>query len=146
MKMAIALVLTLSLVCFAGWAVSFKKQELSISGHTLIVEIAETEEQTQRGLMYRTELKDGVGMLFVFDSESVRTFWMKNTFVPLSIAFINSKKEIVDIQDMTPVKSEMDQNPPVYRSAAPARYALEVPRGWFSKKKIKIGHKVFGLN
>lgn len=146
MNKAIVLFILVKLAGFAGWAVSFKKQELSISGHKLFVEIAETEEQTQRGLMYRTELKDGAGMLFVFDSESLRTFWMKNTFVPLSIAFINTKKEIIDIQDMTPVKSEMDQNPPVYRSAAPARYALEVPRGWFLKKKIRVGDKVLGLN
>lgn len=66
---------------------------------------------------------------------------MKNTFIPLSIGFFNSKKVLVDIQDMEPAKSEMDQNPKSYLSRSPAQYALEVNQGWFQKNKIKLGDR-----
>ncbi len=66
---------------------------------------------------------------------------MKNTFIPLSIGFFDSQKTLVDIQDMEPVKSEMDQNPKSYLSQSPAQFALEVNQGWFAKNKIKIGDR-----
>jgi uncharacterized membrane protein (UPF0127 family) len=119
----------------------FEKKEIKVGKHKLNVEIADTEEKLSFGLMFRQNLPDGTGMLFIFPDEQPRSFWMKNTFVALSIAYINAQKKIVDIQDMVPVKSEME-TPQTYPSAGSAMYALEVPRGWFKKKKIKIGDKI----
>lgn len=122
--------------------VTFKTQKISVGKVPLVVEVADNPQRSARGLMYRTSLDEGKGMLFVFEGEEHRSFWMKNTFIPLSIGFFDRNKKLVDIQDMDPVKSEMDVNPPSYMSAAPATYALEVPRGWFQKHKIKIGDQL----
>lgn len=139
--MSLFLTLFLSMAFAKESSIQFEKKTLKIAGQTLEVEIADTEEKTARGLMYRTSLKDGKGMLFVFKNEQTRAFWMKNTFIPLSIGYFNSNKELVDIQDMKPVKSEMEMNVPSYPSASPAMYALEVPQGWFAKHKIKLRQK-----
>ena len=96
-------------------------------------EIAQTQEERNMGLMYRKKLPDGEGMLFVFERDEVLSFWMKNTFIPLSIAFIASDGKIVDIKDMYP----HDENS-VFSSRS-VRYALEVPRGWFSRAGIQSG-------
>lgn len=125
----------------AGGSVQFAKKKLQIGSQTLLVEIADTQEKTSLGLMYRKELKNGQGMLFIFPDEQVRSFWMKNTFIPLSIGYFNAKKELIDIQDMSPVGSEMQTHLPTYVSVGPAQYALEVPRGWFAKHKIGLKEK-----
>jgi uncharacterized membrane protein (UPF0127 family) len=105
-------------------------------GETIAVvsaEIARTEQEQSKGLMYRKTLSDGEGMLFVFDKDEVKRFWMKNTFIPLSIAFITWDERIVDIKDMYP----HDKNSVI--SNRSVRYALEVPQGWFSRAGVKIG-------
>jgi uncharacterized membrane protein (UPF0127 family) len=130
----------------AATEVTFTKKQIQIKSQTLEVEWAETEAQLQRGLMFRQSVPEGTGMFFVFDQERTLSFWMKNTFVPLSIAFIDSGFVIVDIQDMEPVKSVMQTALPSYSSRKPARYALEVPKGWFAKHKITVGDKVRILN
>ena len=76
-------------------------------------------------------------MLFVYADEEARSFWMKNTLIPLSIAYIDSEGRIVDIQDMNP----LDDEPPHYVSAEPARYALEVNQGFFEERGVKVGDK-----
>jgi uncharacterized membrane protein (UPF0127 family) len=139
MKFFVALFL--GFVFSSANAVEFKTKKLFLGKQTLVVELAETEEQTAQGLMYRKELKEGTGMLFIFPGEAERSFWMKNTFVPLSIGFFNAKKELIDIQDMAPAVSEMQTNFPSYQSKGPAQYALEVPKGWFAKHKIKLREK-----
>jgi uncharacterized membrane protein (UPF0127 family) len=96
-------------------------------------EIARTEQEQAKGLMYRKNLPDGEGMLFVFEKDEVRRFWMKNTLIPLSIAYITWDGKIVDIKDMYP----QDQNSVV--SNRSVRYALEVPQGWFSRTGVEIG-------
>lgn len=106
------------------------------------VELAKTTEEHAQGLMHRTSLGEISGMLFIFDRPRVLSFWMKNTFIPLSIAYIDENKKIIDIQDMSPVKSVMDQNTPSYVSKGPALYALEVNQGFFKKRKIKVGDTV----
>lgn len=132
----------LSSISFAAnKAVKFEKRKLQIRSQVLSVEIADTQEKTALGLMYRKELKEGHGMLFIFPDEQVRSFWMKNTFVPLSIGYFNAKKELIDIQDMVPAGSEMQRNFPTYVSIGPAQYALEVPIGWFAKHKIQVKEK-----
>jgi uncharacterized membrane protein (UPF0127 family) len=101
------------------------------------VEIADTDAERQRGLMGRTALPEDRGMLFVFGGEQVLSFWMKDTHIPLSIAFMDSEGRIVDIQDMKP----LDDDPPHYVSAEPARYALEVNQGFFEERGIKVGDR-----
>ena len=101
------------------------------------VEIADNAFERARGLMYRTVLAEDRGMLFIYDAEQKLSFWMKNTFIPLSIAFIDSEGRIVDIQDMKP----LDDDPPHYVSAKPAQYALEVNQGFFEERGVKVGDR-----
>jgi uncharacterized membrane protein (UPF0127 family) len=101
------------------------------------VEIADSDAERARGLMGRTALAEDRGMLFVFDEEQPLSFWMKNTLIPLSIAFMDSEGRIVDIQDMKP----LDDDPPHYVSAEPARYALEVNQGFFEKRGVEVGDR-----
>ena len=102
------------------------------------VEVADNIFERARGLMYRTALGVNRGMLFVYPEEQRLSFWMKNTLIPLSIAYIDSKRRIVDIQDMKP----LDDEPPSYVSADPAQYALEVNRGFFEERGVKVGDRV----
>ncbi len=101
-------------------------------------EIADDNAERQRGLMERTELAEDAGMLFVFDREQPRSFWMRNTLIPLSIAYISADGRIVDIQDMEP----LDDEPPSYASAEPAKYALEVNQGFFAERGVEVGDRV----
>lgn len=116
-------------------------KELTIEnseGKTITVqtEIAQTEEQHRKGLMFRKTLQDGYGMIFIYKIDQVMSFWMKNTYVPLSIAFISRDGTIIDIFDMEP-ESTIPIN-----STRSVRYALEVPQGYFSRTGIKSGDKV----
>ena len=97
------------------------------------VEIADTPAKRETGLMGRSALAPNAGMLFVFGQDQPLSFWMKNTLIPLSIAFMDSQGRIVDIQDMQP----LDQTP--HDSAAPAKYALEVNQGFFAAQGIQVG-------
>jgi uncharacterized membrane protein (UPF0127 family) len=99
-------------------------------------EIARTDAERARGLMYRKKLPDGEGMLFVFDRDQILSFWMKDTLIPLSIAYISSDGRILEIHDMKP----QDLSP--IRSARSLRYALEVPQGWFSRIGVSLGDRV----
>jgi uncharacterized membrane protein (UPF0127 family) len=101
------------------------------------VEIADDTSEQMRGFMHRTALAEDRGMLFVFPDEQIRSFWMKNTLIPLSIAYIDSEGRIVDIQDM----KSLDDDPPHYVSAEPARYALEVNQGFFEERGMKVGDR-----
>ena len=101
------------------------------------VEIADNPFERARGLMYRTALGEDRGMLFVFSKEQPLSFWMKNTYIPLSIAYIDSKGRITDILDMKP----LDDKPPHYVSSEPVQYALEVNQGFFEKHGVKVGDK-----
>ena len=97
------------------------------------VEIADEEAEQQRGLMQRTALAEEAGMLFVFRGERPLSFWMKDTLIPLSIAYIDGDGGIVDIQDMQPLDESS------YPSAAPAQYALEVNQGFFEERGVQVG-------
>lgn len=99
-------------------------------------EIAANDEDRTRGLMYRKTLEDGEGMLFVFDSDRPLSFWMKNTYVPLSIAFIASDGKIVVVKDMEPLSLASVE------SERSVRFALEVPRGWFSRAAVSVGDRI----
>lgn len=103
---------------------------------TVRVEVADTEERRTRGLMFRQHLPEGRGMWFIFEEDQILSFWMKNTLIPLSIAYVRSDGTIVDILPMVPG----DLSP--IQSSRAARYALEVPRGWFEKQGIRVGDRV----
>ncbi|MDR0496725.1 MAG: DUF192 domain-containing protein [Treponema sp.] len=118
----------------------FEKRELIIEsrgGRVLVMaEIAGTPKQREQGLMNREELKDGEGMLFIFEKDQVLSFWMKNTLIPLSIAYIASDGRILEMYDMQP--GNLDS----VRSSRSARYALEVPQGWFNRAGIEPGDRL----
>jgi len=96
-------------------------------------EIASTAKERSQGLMFRKKLPDGKGMLFIFERDEIHSFWMKNTYIPLSIAFISSDGRIIDIKDMYP----QDEN--TVSPSRSVRYALEVPQGWFSRSGVEPG-------
>ncbi|MBC7742658.1 MAG: DUF192 domain-containing protein [Bdellovibrionaceae bacterium] len=89
--------------------------------------------------MFRKKLGSDEGMLFVFESEGIRTFWMKNTLIDLSIGYFDKSKKLIDIQEMKAMNSVLEKDLPTYPSKSPAMYALEMPTGWFKKNKIKEG-------
>jgi len=119
---------------------------VTIGGRTLAVEVAATPAARACGLSHRAALPRDRGMLFVYPAPLPLVFWMKDTPIPLSIAFIDAAGRIVGIQSMTPLQTDEK-----YRSPRPAPYALEVNQGWFSDQKIQIGDTVkialpLGLN
>jgi len=110
--------------------------EITINDTKLFVEIAEGEYTRAIGLMYRQSMPDSCGMLFIFEEEEVLSFWMKNTYIPLSIAYIDYSGYIVSIKDMLP------HDETGVSSDYPAIYALEMNKGWFDKNNIKVGDKI----
>lgn len=125
--------------------VRFEKEKIRLNGKTLTVEIAKTQAQHERGLMFRKSLPENEGMLFIFDDEDFRYFWMKNTYIDLSIGYFDKDKTLVDIQEMR-ATSVMEARPPSYPSAKPAKYALEMTKAWFAKNKVKPGQKFEFVN
>lgn len=103
----------------------------------VMAEIADTQETRERGLMFRQSLPDGEGMLFVFENDQILSFWMKNTYIPLSIAYITFDGRIVDIQNMFP------HNIVPVVSSRSVRYALEVPQNWFERAGVQVGDIIF---
>jgi uncharacterized membrane protein (UPF0127 family) len=111
---------------------------LNAGMHNIRAELALTPEQRQKGLMYRRDLGQYEGMLFVFDSPSPQCFWMKNTPTPLTIAFLADDGSIVNLADMKPFDEAS------HCSAKPVRYVLEMNQGWFAKRGIKPGFRLTG--
>lgn len=109
---------------------------VEMGGTRLNVEVAVTPEQKDRGLMFRDRLDENWGMLFVYDTEQPLSFWMKNTRMPLSIAFVDRARIVRDIRDMPPLSEE------THTSKVPAMYALEVNQGWFRRHKVTPGTDV----
>lgn len=109
---------------------------LQVGGHEVTVEVAETDAQRQRGLMERDSLARDHGMLFVYPRPRTLSFWMRNTDIPLSIAYISQDGVIVDIQQMEPHTQQ--QHP----SREPAMYALEMNQGWFEGHGVSVGDRI----
>ncbi len=100
------------------------------------VEVADTEETRQKGLMNRHEMKPDHGMLFIFDQSRVLNFWMKNTFIPLSIGFFDENCRLVQKLEMTEVASEMEEPKATYSSGKSALMALEMNKDWFKNSQV----------
>jgi len=119
---------------------TFEKTEITIQSgnniHKLTVELAITEAQRAQGLMHRTSLNDGYGMLFIFERDQILSFWMKDTLIPLSIAYIAADGRILEIHNMEP------RNLTPVISSRSVRYALEVPQNWFTRMGINPGDRV----
>ncbi|MCB1159396.1 MAG: DUF192 domain-containing protein [Leptospiraceae bacterium] len=108
--------------------------DISIGGKRLRVEIAASPEARQTGLMFRETMEENTGMLFIFPTEEYRTFWMKNTYLPLSIAYFGKDRILFETMDMRPLQTNE-----VYPSSGKAMYALEVNQGWYDRNGIKKG-------
>lgn len=120
-------------------AEKFMKKKLLLKGQELTVEIADTNEKHQLGLMFRKSLNEKQGMLFIFEEEKPLSFWMKNTFIDLDIGFFDRQKALINVRSMSAVTSVMESELPSYTSNGPALYALEVPKGWFDRHKVSVG-------
>lgn len=138
-------ILALSPNCFAlndSGKIVFPSSEISLVYKKITkkikVELAQTPNQHERGLMFRKTLPQDQGMLFIFEEEMIRSFWMKNTIIDLSIGYFNKDKKLIDIQEMKST-TMMQVDLPSYPSRGPAQYALEMPAGWFTKNKIEVG-------
>jgi len=110
--------------------------ELLVGGAPLKVELAKTPGERERGLMFRSSLAEGEGMLFIFETDQRLAFWMKNTTIPLSVAYLSSDGTIRQILDLEP--HSLDPRD----SERSVRYALEVPRGWFGRVGAEVGDRV----
>lgn len=112
-----------------GWA------WVIFNGDTVHAEVADTPAARERGLMFRTDLGENEGMLFVFPNSQIRSFWMRNTYIPLDIAYMDPDFVIVDIKQMEP------EDETLIDSARPAMFALETRQGWFERRGISVGDR-----
>lgn len=110
--------------------------ELRAGLHRLDVQVASTPKAREIGLMYRQQMPAHEGMLFVFNTPGVQCFWMKNTLIPLTAAFLADDGRIVNLVDMAPLTTQS------HCSTEPVRYVLEMNQGWFDARHIKAGHKL----
>lgn len=123
----------------AGARAELPQITLSIGGHKITAEVASADAERAQGLMHRRMLPENRGMLFVFPQAAAHSMWMMNTYIPLSVAFLDANGVIINIADMEPHTRN------THGAAQPAKYALETNQGWFRKRGIKPGTKVEGL-
>ena len=114
------------------------RAKLAAGMHQIDAQVAATPEQRSTGLMFRKEMPQHEGMLFVFEQPSVQCFWMKNTLLPLTAAFVADDGTIVNLADMKPQTTDS------HCSARPVRYVLEMNQGWFARRGIKAGTQLSG--
>ena len=121
-----------------GQPQSLSTVQLNAGMHNIRAQVAATPDQRQIGLMFRTDMPAHEGMLFVFEQPQPQCFWMRNTRLPLSIAFLGDDGTIVNIADMEPMTEES------HCSTRPVRFALEMNKGWFAKRGLKAGMRISG--
>jgi len=141
------LVSLLFILCFeqadASKVVNFKTREISIGKKHLRVWIADTEKKRSQGMMFKTEWPAKIeGMLFIFENEARRSFWMKNTILPLSLAYFDKSGRLFEKADLSPPKSLAQINVDRSTSSKAAKYVIEVPQKWFQKEGVKVGAKL----
>lgn len=133
------LLFTISLCSAQGTPqLDLPKIKLSVGMHLISAQVAATPEQRAVGLMFRQDMPQGEGMLFVFDDATPQCFWMKNTLLPLTAAFVADDGTIVNLANMKPQTTDS------HCSAKPVKYVLEMNLGWFEKKGVKAGSKLSG--
>ena len=125
--------------CFAQALGDLPTVQLNAGMYLIRAEVAADLASRARGLMFRREMPSNAGMLFIFDEPGSQCMWMKNTLIPLSVAFLDDEGKIVNIEDMTP------QTEDSHCARQPARYALEMNRGWFAARGIKPGTRLGGI-
>lgn len=130
----------LFLPAFASSQNQVKGIELSAGIHRIEAEVASSIDERTRGLMYRKAMPANHGMLFIFPEAGVQCFWMKNTLIPLSIAFLDEKGLIVNLAEMRP--QSLDN----HCSRKPVRFALEMNAGWFKQRGLAAGARIEGLD
>lgn len=138
-----SLLLAATLTIGAAWAQQIPQPrlptvQLGAGMHNIVAEVAAAPEQRQIGMMMRTQMAQHEGMLFVFDAPARQCFWMRNTPLPLAIAFVADDGRIVNIAEMQPRSDDP------HCSQQPVRFALEMNRGWFDKRGIKPGDRLRG--
>ena len=138
--LACAVAMALSGTCAAQTSpqMNLPRTTLTIGIHQIQAQVAQTPDQHATGLMFRTDMAQQEGMLFVFKAPSQQCFWMKNTLIPLTAAFVADDGTIVNLENMQPQTKES------HCSTKPVRYVLEVNQGWFAKKGIKAGAQLRG--
>lgn len=145
MKKFVTLVVAWMLMGVAAHAqvepqLNLRRIKLQAGMRLIDTQLAETPLQRQIGLMFRKEMPLNEGMLFVFESKQTQCFWMKNTLIPLTAAFLDDDGTIVNLQDMAPQTTQS------HCSAKPVRYVLEVNQGFFSRLKMQAGSRIGGLS
>ena len=115
-----------------------QRTTLNAGMHLIQVQLAQDFEQRQIGLMWRKEMPQNEGMLFVFDQPALQCFWMRNTLLPLTAAFVSDDGSIVNLADMKPMNDDS------HCSKKPVRFVLEMNQGWFAKRNIQAGFKLSG--
>ena len=127
----------LTLLLMNSFLQAMEKIEISLNDKKLIAEVAKTKQELNTGLMNRSSLGENEGMLFIFNRPTTVRFWMKNTSIPLDIAYLNSEKVILEIYNLVPYSENEIQS-----HSNQIVYALEVNKDWFSKNGFKIGEKI----
>lgn len=132
------------LLLTSGWSaadtpqLNLPRTQLKAGMHLIQAQVALTPEQRSTGLMWRQDMPQHEGMLFVFEQPAVQCFWMKNTLLPLTAAFVADDGRIVNLVDMQP------RNETSHCSKEPVRFVLEMNQGWFAKRQIGAGYRVQG--
>ena len=129
--------------CTSAWAqgspqMNLQRVELTAGMHRIDAQVAASPQERQTGLMFRREMPQHEGMLFVFEQPATQCFWMKNTPLPLTAAFVADDGSIVNLADMKPLAEDS------HCSAKPVRYVLEMNQGWFARRGIKAGARLGG--
>ena len=134
-----AVSLIVSLISTAHAQTPMPRMELTAGFYRIEAEVAANQKNRMQGLMHRRNMQPNEGMIFVFTQEERHCMWMRNTFLPLSVAFLDAEGRILNIEDMEP------QTEDSHCAAAPARFALEMNKGWFAAKGIKPGQRIGGI-
>lgn len=121
------------------WAQGMPVQQLRAGMHLIQAEVAAAPATRERGLMFREQLAPNAGMLFIFDAPATQCMWMRNTLIPLSVAFIAADGTVANIEDMAPKTEDS------HCAVKPVLYALEMDKGWFARRGIKAGTKIEGI-
>jgi len=117
----------------------FRVISLSAGIHLIRAEVALENAERERGLMFRKQLGDSQGMVFLFDQPALQCMWMRNTLIPLAVAFIDNDGRIINVEEMA---AQTDDS---HCAAKPARYALEMNKGWFARHGVAVGTRISGL-